>query len=205
MTIKGESTAGTVAKQLALSFIPAASGATAKQLDPTLRDTISFLDEIKARTPGLSSTLPPRRDVFGEPVVADRIGLDIVSPVARDTISTDPVRQLFSRLNIETSKNLNSMKQISKIDLTPEQHSQFVGDRGKMLKEILDGVVGDSSFQDRNELPDSPQSKQAFIRHIMNKTQAQSEKMLLDSDPALAEKVMGNKELLQEGHPIEQQ
>lgn len=49
------------------SFVPN----IARQLNPddTLRETRGMIDELKARVPGLSSTLEPRRNILGEPIM----------------------------------------------------------------------------------------------------------------------------------------
>ncbi len=45
--------------------VPNVARDVTSMMDPVQRYTTSLFDEIKSRTPGLSSTLPPRRDAFG--------------------------------------------------------------------------------------------------------------------------------------------
>lgn len=188
-----------------MSYLPAGINAVAQQFDPLIRDTISVLDGIKARIPGLSSTLPPLHDVFNRPMTREKLGIDMVSPIPMSKISNDPVDVLFERLNIETTKNKNSMKQMSLVDLTAEQHAEWWNMRGEMLKEKLDALVDTQGFLDRNELPESPQSKQAVISTIMNETQAKAGMRLLNNHPELKELVLGNKERLKLGEKRMQQ
>jgi hypothetical protein len=44
---------------------------TAQALDPVVREARTVLDGIKARIPGLSQTLLPKRDVWGEPITRE--------------------------------------------------------------------------------------------------------------------------------------
>lgn len=52
------------------------------EADPFVRQTKTFLDQIKKNVPGWSETLPPRRNYFGQAVMLDgAVGPDIVSPL----------------------------------------------------------------------------------------------------------------------------
>src|SRR3990167_6609273 len=61
------------------SAIPAVAGATARAIDPTLREVhvdkpSDLLDVLAARIPGLSETLPPRYDTTGRPAQRAQAG-----------------------------------------------------------------------------------------------------------------------------------
>lgn len=58
---------GTVA-----NFVPAASGLRMVNLDPHLRDARTVVDQVMATIPGLSSTLPPKRDIWGDPLTVNK-------------------------------------------------------------------------------------------------------------------------------------
>lgn len=59
-------------QQMAANFMPLASGLRFINPDPHLREARSVTDKLISQVPGLSETLPPRRDAFGEPVVAHK-------------------------------------------------------------------------------------------------------------------------------------
>ena len=64
---------------------------TARLVDPIMREARGPLDRIRSRVPGLSSSLPPRRDVFGQPMVSEGgLGPDIIAPVYTSTDNADP-------------------------------------------------------------------------------------------------------------------
>ena len=52
------------------------------EADPLVRDTNSFLTSIMAQLPGFSSDLPPRRNVWGQPIhLSGSYGPDVISPI----------------------------------------------------------------------------------------------------------------------------
>jgi len=52
------------------SLLPFSTALNELNQDPFLRESRSVLDELAARTPGFSDSLPPRRNILGEPVKA---------------------------------------------------------------------------------------------------------------------------------------
>lgn len=178
------------AKNFGLSWIPAGVGAAERVTDPVLRDTITVMDQVKAKIPGLSRTLPPRRDVFGEPVVPEgNLGPDMLSPVAVSTATKDPVRQMFADLGIDTKSDLKGMQQVDKVPLSVDQHSRFVEIRGKMLKQSLDQLVGNQQFQHLPDNKDNPKSKQELIRTIMGNTKTAAKGKLFQEFPEILDAV----------------
>jgi len=77
--------------------VPAGVAQIARTVDPALREAETTLDAIRARIPGVSKSLPARRDVLGRPMVSEGgVGPDIVSPIWQSTQRKDPVlRQLI--------------------------------------------------------------------------------------------------------------
>lgn len=67
--------------------------------DPYLRDARTFIDYSIRRLPGASEMLPPRRDVFGDPVER-KVGLTT-------TQKLDPVEAEHNRLMLETGEGLS--------------------------------------------------------------------------------------------------
>ena len=83
------------------SVVPYTSllSAVERQVDPTLRSAFTVVDEIRSRTPGFSEDLPPRRNMFGEPIVLEGgIGPDIMSPVY---VSSDKKDRVADELAIQ--------------------------------------------------------------------------------------------------------
>jgi hypothetical protein len=94
---------GQYVTNLIASFTPAAalSGAVERAVDPTFRESNTPADAIRARIAFLSSTLPPRRNLWGEEVKAESgIGkaYDFLSPVASREVKGSPVDTEIMRL-----------------------------------------------------------------------------------------------------------
>ena len=60
------------AGRTAAGFLPFSSGLRFINPDPYLREARSFVDQIKATVPGFSESLPPRRDIWGDPLTVNK-------------------------------------------------------------------------------------------------------------------------------------
>lgn len=89
---KGERYLATIAG----NTIPLSSALRGVNPDPYMREARTFIDTMLKNMPGYSETLPPTRDVFGEPVWR-RIGLSTTS-------EADTVEAEHTRIMLETGK-----------------------------------------------------------------------------------------------------
>lgn len=82
--------------------------ATAKAIDPVVRDTRSFLDILQAKIPNYSKDLPAVRDGYGHKVLYPQtVGgpwLSFISPLTYHKNTDDPVLLEGSRLSAKTPK-----------------------------------------------------------------------------------------------------
>ncbi len=80
-------------ERFASSFVPNISGAARKVFDPEVKHVTGLMDALKAKIPGLSNTVPARRNVFGEVVEAyyPKTGNDIADAGVRTLMSMNPV------------------------------------------------------------------------------------------------------------------
>lgn len=119
---------GTLA-QPATVLSTAAAGA-----DPYARETVSVLDQIKYRLPGLRESLPVKLDAWGEPVENTRQGLSpLFIPSTTSTESTDPIRREAARLSYTPTEfqkvlTLNGRK----IEIPADQHHELVQLAGRL-------------------------------------------------------------------------
>lgn len=98
-------------------------------VDPHVRDAWNFYDEVRKRIPGLSQELPPKRDVFGEPITkGGAFGPNGISPIYKSEITDDPVRKEIARLQMGIEK---PPKRIGNVDLTHEQYDRYAELAGK--------------------------------------------------------------------------
>ena len=92
--------------------------------DPTLREARTLLDHVLARIPGLSETLPPRRNLYGEPIaLTGGLGPDIASPIYTKSATPNPVSDEMVRLRLSVDM---PPKAIERIALTAEEHDRFI-------------------------------------------------------------------------------
>lgn len=147
-------------QNMAGSAVPAIVGQTAQMLDPYQREVNSVLDAVKARIPGVSETLMPKRDAYGEPIAGKDHVLG-VAPVTSSTTSTDRVRTEAARLGVGVSKAPDHIElpagrdsKLGKVELTPQQKDIFADKSGHMAHQILSQMVNLPSWE---TLPDMVQ------------------------------------------------
>jgi len=141
-------------QNLAASVVPATVSQMASMIhqDPYKRQIDSIKDAVQARIPGLREQMLPQRDALGAPVANDDRLLGI-SPSVASTPSTDPVRAELGRLESKGfgvgvqaaphSINLPDahMKDLGKVEVTPQQRDVFSTVAGQMSHQILSTMV----------------------------------------------------------------
>lgn len=142
--------AGRWLRNFAGSFVPNAVGQYTRASDPVLREVRTFADEFKARLPGSSHTLFPRRDIWGEPitraegVAGDGTAARLLTPsrVSRDP--TDPVTQEMLRLDLVPTK---ASRNVRGVELTPAQYDRLQALTGTAARAIVEGIVNLPAYE----------------------------------------------------------
>lgn len=134
------------------SFVPTGVAQISRELDPTVREAYTLVDELVSRTP-LSKLLFPRRYINGQPITrAERWGPDLLSPIPVNETSDDPVAVEIMRLEIGLSMPPRWLAGVrppavgpetpkSGVELTPKQYDDFVRWAGNELKLPADEVA----------------------------------------------------------------
>lgn len=134
-------------KEQVPTFLPFSTemGYLAKSTDPYMRQTATILDAIKDRVPGLSESLPAKRDIFGRPIANNRdvTGTGQTAIWARKR-SNDPVVVEMLRLGITPSP---VEKRIRGVTLTPQQYDDYQRIAGIMTKQRLDQYVRSGMYE----------------------------------------------------------
>jgi hypothetical protein len=85
------------------SFIPTGVAEVARSIDPVQRHVTDMTDALMKRTPGLSKSLSPRLDYWGQPIeYSSGLGstYDALSPIySRSTETAEPIDKEFFKLN----------------------------------------------------------------------------------------------------------
>jgi len=191
------------------STVPAVAGATARALDPYQREVYSMLDEFKSKIPGLSKTLPPRRDLWGDPVPSGHDPVtNFLSPVKISDEKHEPIDDeiLKQGMNItmpdrqQTFKNGNTSVPIDMAKY-PQAYSRLLELSGHELqhpawnmglKDLLNSVVSGTHPLSGvyNLKSDGPEGgKEVMIRDLISQYRDLAKKQLLDEYPAIAQEV----------------
>jgi len=135
-------------KQWTRSLVPTIVRQTEQMVDPTIRETTGFFDNIKAGVPGWSSTLPAKRDLKGEPMVSEgALGPDLFSFIFQSTQKKDPVwRELVeNKVSISPVPKIMGGPKVPKsimgqetsvngVELTPKEYDWIQRMAGNELK-----------------------------------------------------------------------
>ena len=133
----------------ATAVVPSAANQVAQAIDPNMRDARTLMDAIKARTPGLSQSVAPRRDMWGEAITrGDSLGPDIVSPLYATTVTNDLVRAEVARLRVPVPMPQRKvMVGGERVELSPEQFDEYQVETGKNARRSLSGAIAMPSWK----------------------------------------------------------
>ncbi len=132
--------AGNLTQRLAGSIaIPTGVAQIARTLDPIQREVDGLVEAIKARVPGLSQSLEPKRDVWGQPVEKEGgIGPDILSPLWTSTARNDPVNQALLAAGAHVGK---PSRAVGDREMTAKEYGAFQERSGKLAHERMRTLV----------------------------------------------------------------
>jgi hypothetical protein len=106
--------------------------------DPYTREARTTMDAIKAKVPFLSSTLMPKRDIWGEPI-SNRGWFLTYS----DKVLDDPVDRAFDELGFYPSL---PQRRIRGVPLTDQQYDDYARIAGRTAKLKLNAIVNMPGF-----------------------------------------------------------
>ena len=162
----------------ARSIVPAGVAQLEKQFDPTFRETwdrsffVEYANNIKARIPGLSKDLPPKRNLWGEPIMWEgALGPDMISPIYISTAKHSPIDEEMVRLKMKLSMPDKTQSFEGKaIDLTPQEYDRFIQlmtttelHTGMPLKESLNGLTKDVNYTEASDEDKELQIRRQFL------------------------------------------
>lgn len=125
--------------------VPAVVAQTARVVDPILREAQAPIARIRSRIPGMSETLPTRRDVFGRPVeMSGGVGPDILSPIATTTARNDPTVNALLSAGVRIGMP-------ARRDYTPEQYSDYQERAGALTKPQLDALASSPEWRSMDQ------------------------------------------------------
>lgn len=174
-------------QRLGGSLVPSGIAAVERQVDPTVRAANGYLETIKARIPGYSDDLPPRRNIFGQPIVLQGgIGPDIMSPVYTSKVVKDSVIDEIVMQEVPLSM---PKRVINDNELSPQQYDRLIlltsgqdlrAFRGVDLKSMFSQVFSTSSY---NRL--SADQKRERIKEVLRDYKEAARDQLMQEYPEL--------------------
>jgi hypothetical protein len=165
--------------------------------DPTLRQTRAgresgmflgvqtMLNEIKSRMPGYSKDLPPRRNLWGEPIVLDGgLGPDMISPIYTSRERPSPIDDEIIRLKMGLSM---PGREIMGMELSMDEYDRYVSLAGNELKinglgcrDALDRLVASGEYKKA-----SNEGKENAIRKIIGAYREMARATIIQEYPEL--------------------
>jgi hypothetical protein len=183
-------------ERLAGSVIPAGVAVTERTLNPELSATEGIIEKIKSRIPGFSDDLPPRRNIFGEPVVlSGGLGPDIMSPIYTTTVKEDLVIDEIVKQKVPIRMPSRIVKGVR---LDTHQYDKFVllysgkGNRfvDRPLKEALKDTMRSELYKTATDGPDG--GKSMIIKTIFHKYRQAARQALFEKVDSFASEVRKN-------------
>ena len=129
------------------SFLPYSVGMAqmARATDPYSRQARSVMDAIRDRVPGMSESLFPRRDIWGDPMPSgDALFAPGVTAIYEQKISMDPVNRAMLALNVSPAPVERTIRNVK---LTDQQYDEYARLAGHAAKIRLEAIVGAPDFQ----------------------------------------------------------
>lgn len=159
--------------------------------DDYMREASGVLDAVMAKLPGYSKDLPPRRNIFGEPITyAMGFGPDTFSPFMTRTSADTVLNKEIQRLSKSgLAVSMNGYKQIQGVELTPAQRDRYIvlstGDTSRNGSDLITGLTKLVQSRAYEQADDSADGKQKLIREFIEKRRERGRKALLREDAEL--------------------
>ncbi len=189
----------TAFRRLGSSWVPAlVAQLNRSTFDTTLHESFGLLDDIKAKIPGMSADLPPRRNLWGEAIYYEGgLGPDFVSPIYTMKDKADPVSEEMIAQGVSVpmpSKVLFGRKPAGETDLrnesvkdgvrlTPNEYDRLVVLAGEKAHDELSKFINSAEYQKLTDGPDG--SKAMVIKTIVGRYREAARVQLLEEFPEL--------------------
>ena len=177
-------------QRMAASVVPASVANIERFLSPEMSATYGFLDRVKSRIPGYSDDLPPRRNIFGEPIVLEGgIGPDIMSPIYTSTVKDDPIADEMVRQQVAVGM---PRRQIQGIELDAQQYDRYVLlysgiEAPTSLKDQLRTMFNTREYKNASDGPEG--GKALMIKSVFTAYRDMAQAQMLAEDDQLTNQI----------------
>jgi hypothetical protein len=193
-----------IRKNLA-QWVPGAVSAARGQVDDTMREVNSIVDAWKDRIPGLSSTLPPRRNpMTGEKIIRSQAPLSLINPFFESVDSKDPVMSEVVRNRIKLIPpddvlagnpppgglaTMSPERATVGVKLSPQEYDRLIvlgatsKNDGKTLHQALTEMVKSPEYRRSSDGPDG--GKALRIQLMFHAYYQMAELKLMEENPKI--------------------
>lgn len=177
-------------QRMAASVVPASVANIERFLSPEMSATYGFLDRVKSRIPGYSDDLPPRRNIFGEPIVLEGgIGPDIMSPIYTSTAKDDPIADEMVRQQVAVGM---PRRQIQGIELDAQQYDRYILlysgiEAPTSLKDQLRTMFNTREYKNASDGPEG--GKALMIKSVFTAYRDMAQAQMLAEDDQLTNQI----------------
>lgn len=177
-------------ERLAGTAVPSGVAQLERTLSPELSATQGIIEKMKSRIPGFSDDLPPRRNIFGEPIVlSGGIGPDIMSPLYTSTDKKDKIAD-----EIVSQQTMLRMPRpvIDGVKLDTKMYDSYIkfyaGTNNRFVKQPLKSALRElfSTNQYRQATDGQEGGKSVLIRATFDGYREAAKQMMREKAPALA-------------------
>ena len=130
--------------QLVGSVVPTIAAEVAQSRDPIYRQIDSTVDAIKARTPGLSDDLYPKRDLYGRPIKRHEGGTQAFNVMPGREQNTDPAYTELSRLKLAITP---PERKVGGKELDMSVYDRYAQDAGDLAYQMVSKLVEHPGYQ----------------------------------------------------------
>lgn len=192
-----------VERTIASMIVPNVSAQFARAGQGELTDVKGLTDAIYARVPGLSASVPPRRNMLGEPILNNgvNVAVDLINPFAYSTVKDDKMMTEFDQIGHGFSAP-RSFKNGVELRDYKNRKGQSAYDRwlelsgetrinGKTVKQELNKLMNSSKYKQLpyeaiDGLDKSPRAR--LIQSILNKYRSKAFNSMLREFPEVGER-----------------
>jgi hypothetical protein len=143
----------------------------AQALDPTIRQPRTAGDVFRSNVPGLSTSVQPRIDRFGEDVQRPGGARAAVDPFNVSGAVNDPVASELSRLGIRLSLPTDNITLPAGVQLSDEDALTLRRGKGQAVRNALERLVADPRYQRLPDLAQKAMLERAIRRARGEETQ----------------------------------
>ena len=186
-------------QRFAGSAVPSVVAQVERTMNPEMSEVRSYVDALKARTPGFSKDLPTRRNLWGEKITFNgALGPDIISPIFTSSVKDSPIDAELVKLKapVRMPQRKQTFEGVP-LNLTPQEYEEFIvrmndvklEDTNKTLKKSLNELV----TKDKDYKSAEDEIKVKIIKGYIEEAVSKAKMEMLESDSNL-------RALVDEGH-----